>query len=198
MLLLAHAGLTLGAALFLSSVLISNNSSDIEEDNAETSPSLSLKTPEPSSTFSNRAKQWFPNWVRHINVKPLLLGALLPDIIDKPLGIYLSRKVFSDGRIFCHTLLFPILVTGVGLISNRRREKTWHPNLTFGVLTHLILDEMWQTPNILLWPLRGTIFKKEDASGWGKKMLRDSFTDPKTYVPELLGAGILIWFALKK
>lgn len=196
MLLLAHAGLTLGAALFLSSVLISNNSSDIEEDNAETSPSLSLKTPEPSSTFSNRAKQWFPNWVRHINVKPLLLGALLPDIIDKPLGIYLRREAFSSGRIFCHTLLFPIIVTGVRLISNRRRNKTWYPNLTFGISIHLILDEMWRNPNTLLWPLLGISFKKEDA--WMKKMLRDSFTNPRTYVPELLGAGVLIWLTLKK
>ena len=198
MLLLAHAGLTLGAALFLSSVLISNNSSDIEDENAETSPSPSLKNPATSNATSNQTKQWFTNWVRHINVKPLLLGTLLPDIIDKPLGIYLGRKVFSNGRIFCHTLLFPILVTGVGLISNRRREKTWHPNLTFGILTHLILDQMWQTPNTLLWPLRGTIFKKEDTSGWVKKVLRTLVTDPGTYVPELLGAGVLIWLTLKK
>lgn len=198
MLLLAHAGLTLGAALFLSSVLISNNSSDIEEDNAKTSPSPSLKNPATSSTFSNRAKQWFANWVKHINVKPLLLGALLPDIIDKPLGIYLGRKVFSNGRIFCHTLLFPILVAGVELISNRRRDKTWRPNLTFGILTHLILDQMWRTPNTLLWPLHGTTFKKEDTSDWVNKMLRTLVTDPGTYVPELLGTGVLIWLTLKK
>lgn len=198
MLLLAHAGLTLGTALFLSSVLISNNSSDIEEDNAKTPPSPSLKNPATSSIFPSRTKQWFINWVRYINVKPLLLGALLPDIIDKPLGIYLGRKVFSNGRIFCHTLLFPILVAGVELISNRRRDKTWRPNLTFGILTHLILDQMWRTPNTLLWPLHGTTFKKEDTSDWVNKMLRTLVTDPGTYVPELLGTGVLIWLTLKK
>ena len=38
-----------------------------------------------------------------IDYRVLLVGSLLPDIIDKPVGQVLFHDTFSNGRIFCHT-----------------------------------------------------------------------------------------------
>ena len=43
-----------------------------------------------------------------------MVGALLPDIIDKPVGLFFLREAFGHGRLFSHTLLFPTLVALVG------------------------------------------------------------------------------------
>jgi hypothetical protein len=54
---------------------------------------------------------------------------------------------------------------------------------------------MWQTPQTLLWPFLGFTFPEEDITGWLPDTLNALLTDPSVYVPELIGAVIIIWFA---
>ncbi len=47
---------------------------------------------------------------RHQAVDPtdyrlVAVGAMLPDVVDKPLGIYLLRRQLRNGRVYGHTLL---------------------------------------------------------------------------------------------
>jgi hypothetical protein len=52
-----------------------------------------------------------------IDPKYLAIGALLPDLIDKPIGRVIFASTLANGRIIGHTLLFTLLIalTGVHL-----------------------------------------------------------------------------------
>ena len=58
----------------------------------------------------------FRSLANRVDIRFLLIGSLLPDIIDKPIGVYFFRETFSNGRIFSHTLLFLISITIIGLL----------------------------------------------------------------------------------
>ena len=191
MLVFGHAGITLGAATLLASVLGSGRFSKITVKKEIEPSSQSFKNPQ---TPSNKTS-WLTSLGSRLDIRLLLVGSLLPDIIDKPVGLFFFRETFSNGRIFCHTLLFLILVTVTGLYLYRWRGKTWLLAFSFGTLAHHICDQMWRIPQTLFWPLFGLNFERADISDWASKILYGLFTEPTIYVPELVGAVIIIWFA---
>jgi membrane-bound metal-dependent hydrolase YbcI (DUF457 family) len=132
-----------------------------------------------------------------VDIRLLLIGSLLPDIVDKPLGLFLFQDIFGTRRIFCYMLLFLIVISLVGLYLYRSRKKTWLLVLSFGTFTHLILDMMWLTPRTLLWPLYGLSFERYDfinLSYWIQRMLDNIFIDLAIGITELAGAAIAILF----
>lgn len=177
MLLLGHMGITLGTAALLDGAF-------------SRSSSLSSQ----STQRTEQTRQTKPSLLSKIDLRLLLIGALLPDIIDKPLGQVFLRDTLSNGRIFCHTLLFLILITLAGFYLYRRRKKTWLLIVSFGTLMHLILDQMWLEPRTLVWPLRGLSFEKTDLTHYVQDTIHGLHTSPAVYVPEIVGAGILICF----
>lgn len=189
MFVLGHTGLTLGAAVLLSRAF-SKGSSRQPEDNTELSSEAS--TVKGNSASGMRA--WFVSLGNLIDIRVLFIGSLLPDIIDKPLGYFFLRETYSSVRIYCHTLLFFILITLAGLVLYRYRRQTWLLVLSFGTFTHLLCDQMWLTPQTLFWPLYGTGFVEKDLSHWTAQMLNILVTDPPTYIPEILGGIILVLF----
>jgi inner membrane protein len=196
MLVLAHTGITLGAAVLVTGGLTTSPHSLAMGKEATGSPLRSSQSvPHLLTSPVRQASSWLTTLGKSIDIRLLLIGALLPDIIDKPLGHLFFSESLSNGRIFSHTLLFLIIVTLAGLYLYRRRAKLWLLVLAFGTLIHLILDQMWQTPQTLLWPLFGFTFPKEDITNWLPDSLHALLTDPSVYLPELLGAVILIWFA---
>ena len=88
-------------------------------------------------------------------VIPFALGAVLPDLIDKPVGNLFFAGVFGNGRIFMHSLPLFCLLLIMGIVA----WKYWaHPELlalAFGVLSHQILDLMWQDPTDWFFPFLG-------------------------------------------
>ena len=64
--------------------------------------------------------------------------------------------------------------------------------LSAGTFMHLILDEMWQTPQTLFWPLLGFSFPKEDLEGWVSNIWKALFSDPHLYIPEVVGLVVLL------
>ncbi|MBA7692845.1 hypothetical protein ES703_101414 [subsurface metagenome] len=81
MLIFGHVGITLGAAVFLNGAL---------------TKSYSLCAGGRASGLASLGNR--------IDIRLLLLGSLLPDIIDKPIGQFFFRDTFSNGRIFCHPI----------------------------------------------------------------------------------------------
>jgi inner membrane protein len=118
-------------------------------------------------------------------------GSILPDLIDKPIGQYFFAKAFDqNGRIFSHTLLFLIVIAISGIYFYLSQKKTWILYLAFGVLMHLVLDSMWQTPETLLWPFLGWHFSRSehtDLKSWLNKLFMELTHDPSLYVPEIIG-----------
>lgn len=192
MLVFGHVGITLGTAVFLTGVLGDYHSSSVMPK--RTTIVSSRKKVGAQRKFLVSRSSWLISLGRRIDMRFLLLGSLIPDIIDKPVGQVLFREFFSNGRIFSHTLLFTILATSAGLFFYKRYGKTWLLILPFGTFAHLILDQIWRSPRILLWPLLGVGFERINLTGWIDNIWYALFTDATVYIPELIGALILVWF----
>lgn len=124
----------------------------------------------------------------------LALGSMLPDIIDKPL----SQIVFgspSMGRTVAHTLLFLMLLATLCFYSQNIRLFS----LTWGVLIHLSLDFMWNSPETLLWPLLGAFPSAPliDIKGY-LEMLLSGLKNPGIAIPEIAGLAYLIFFGYSR
>ena len=195
MLVFGHTGITLGAAVLLDGILTrrfsytrGNKLREHQEPSAEASSFQYCSSGNKASCFTSLAN--------HIDIRLLLVGSLLPDIIDKPVGHFFFEDIFSNGRIFSHTLLFLIVITAVGFYLYRSHEKLWLFTLSFGTFAHLVEDQMWLQPQTLLWPLYGLAFESIDLSHWLQGIFHELLTNPVAYIPELIGALILIWFTL--
>ena len=163
MLIFAHTGITLGAAALMA-----------------------------AGANRHEKKSWLASLSKYADIRFLIIGSILPDIIDKPIG----HLFFSNGRIFCHTLLFFILVTIIGVAVYQRTKNLWGLSLAVGVLAHLLLDSMWITPRTLFWPLMGWDFEKLDIAGYLKKWFQLLMSERVVAIAEIIGFIITVWAGL--
>jgi LexA-binding, inner membrane-associated putative hydrolase len=90
------------------------------------------------------------------------LGALLPDIIDKPLAWFLLFDRVEDDHLLAHTLIFGIVLAVAGLILASRGD--WRlASIAFGVLLHRLCDPIWPELSTVLWPLYGWNFEHSES-----------------------------------
>jgi len=157
------------------------------------------RQPETPAVTSAGAKGPKPGFWRPLSIKStlaVLLGSLLSDIIDKPIGNFIFFDYFSNGRIFSHTLAFLALITFLGLIVYVLTKKSWGLLVAFGVFMHLVLDQMWLEPRTLYWPLYGLRFPRHahiEPVAWIMGILRAIASDPRVLLSELAGFFILSW-----
>ena len=119
-----------------------------------------VANPHPAAVASARRNR--------IDYRFVALGALLPDIIDKPLTWLLFPDAFNDDHIFGHALLLPLSLLLLGLFFARRGDA--RPFLVgAGALTHLLVDPVVLYRQTLFWPLLGLEFP--DAQGIPGKYL---------------------------
>jgi len=130
-----------------------------------------------------------------IDYRIVLLGSLLPDIIDKPLWLFAGSHIVSSGRGYTHTLLFNLALFICGLILIRYR-KSWLLIISLCSFMHLILDQMWDSPVVLLWPLLGPLPERETV-GWLPDIIQALFSHPGVYIPEIIGLVIVLLFAYR-
>ena len=166
MLVFGHAGITLGAALLIGGPVfkhcLKGKTTEITDKH-----SINHSGAQSENNYRNIKKaSWLIALSNYVDIRLLLIASLLSDIIDKPIGVYLFKDTFDNGRIFSHTLLFFLLITIAGLLLYRYRQKNWLLVLSFGIFVHLILDEMWNYPHTLLWPLYGVEFDKRYLENW--------------------------------
>ena len=137
-----------------------------------------------------------------IDPKYLVIGALLPDLIDKPLGRVIFASTIANGRIVGHTLLFSIFIFLMGLYLYEKRRDVRVFSLAIGSFFHLMEDQMWKTPKTLFWLLLGLRFPKDytDNSGiWYLiRELENSFTFhfSQSAIPEIVGMGVIVILSL--
>lgn len=129
-----------------------------------------------------------PAWV--------LLGAVLPDLVDKPVALFLLDG--GPGRLAGHTAAFALAWAAAWILLRLRGPRgAAGPAgaVAFGVGAHLVLDRIFLDPQVLLWPAYGLGFPPgtTTASGWVDVLL----ADPAVYVPEVLGGAYLAWEAAR-
>ena len=77
----------------------------------------------------------------------VLVGALLPDLVDAPFG----------GAGIAHTLTASAVVLVVVMLATQRRRRVRRSLLAvpIGTMLHLVLDGMWTVTELFWWPLFG-------------------------------------------
>jgi hypothetical protein len=101
----------------------------------------------------------------HVRYGYVVVGAMLPDIIDKPVGMIFFADTFGSGRIFGHTLLFVLLLAVAGYYLFSKKGDAGVLILAGGSLVHQLLDSMWNSPASFLWPLLGWEFERRASYG---------------------------------
>lgn len=103
---------------------------------------------------------FIPQLSSFIDPTYLVVGSLLPDLIDKPLGTIIFPSVIASGRTITHTLFFSVILFLTGLYLYFKIGDIKVLTLASGSIFHLLEDRMWKSPRTLLWPLIGWRFRK--------------------------------------
>lgn len=125
-----------------------------------------------------------------IDFRAVLVGSMLADAIDKPLGMALG----IDGRNVAHTAVFAVALTLLGLwaASRGRTGVGW---LAFGNWTHLALDGMWWQPGVLLYPAYGWAFPPATITVFD--LIRVLLENPLVWAGEAVGGTLLLVLAVR-
>ena len=131
-----------------------------------------------------------------MDLRFLVLGAVLPDLIDTPIGFALWSSV-QNVRLFAHSLLFVAIAMAVVMLLTRRGRprKRWMP-VAVGILFHLVFDAMWRQPETLWWPFQGWEFT---STGFAtvSQYLGWLFTNPVMWLGEAAGLAYLVFLAYR-
>lgn len=127
----------------------------------------------------------------NIDFRIVIIAAMLPDIVDKIVGMIIFKDEISNGRLFTHSLLI-VGTISIWLFFMAKLKYGHHFKMLFyisPIWIHLLLDRMWEEPHTLFWPIFGTSFPKLDIE------FTDYFTilisNPYTFVGEILGIVII-------
>ena len=137
-----------------------------------------------------------------IDPRYLVIGALLPDLIDKPLGYIVFASTISNGRMISHTLVFSLTLLLIGLYLYDRKSEIRVISLALGSFFHIMEDQIWKTPQTLFWPFFGWSFPKNSIDHTGFEYLLALFSKSfhlqfsESNIPEVLGMGVVIIFIL--
>jgi hypothetical protein len=123
MVFFAHIGITLGAAVLLCNAPSWSYSRRKLPQPCEATGTTSFSQPDCAIDGADNNLSWFNSLARQMDYRLIIVGAILPDIIDKPIGMLLFRNFFSNGRIFCHTLLFLVILTAAAVYLYRKKGK---------------------------------------------------------------------------
>lgn len=117
-----------------------------------------------------------------VDFRLVLVGSILPDLIDKPLGAILHL----EARLWAHSLLFLGVILALSLRPALRGLR-W---VGFGDAVHLLVDLIWEQPMVALWPLLGVGFPAGEQSFGG--YLQILLTNGYVQFGEIVGGAILI------
>ena len=131
---------------------------------------------------------------RTLPIAPFVVGALLPDAIDKPLYYSHVSSFVSCTRTFAHTGLFVLVL---GAVAAATRSRAWTAVL-LGVVTHVVLDtgmDMFShEPSseiiALTWPFLHTHFYSRDYSSPLDQL--GQLWNPRIIVTELIGIALIV------
>lgn len=129
---------------------------------------------------------------QRIDYRAILAGSVAPDVIDGILGLFLVTS--PSGRWIAHTLLAPVVIAIVIVVTTRGKTRLALFGIAVGWLTHLVADAMWRAPETFLWPLFGTEFSTEPVEPYSWDLFTDPIAHIWTWVGELVGLAALAWF----
>ena len=131
-----------------------------------------------------------------MDLRWVLAGSILPDLIDKPIASVFFHDTFGTHRIFAHSIVFPMVAFAVVLIVTKRGTDLRRGLIgaVIGVFIHLLLDAAWATPEAFWWPFFGLEFPRVLDSDL-ISLLGRMLSDPIVWAGEAIGAAylVLLW-----
>jgi hypothetical protein len=121
-----------------------------------------------------------------------MAGSILPDLIDKPLGL-LFPSVLGGGRTIFHALIiagFLLLCTG---IFARPASRWLGAGVAGAVLLHQVMDEMWTLPANWLYPFLGP-FQGHMIPDYVGTYFWNEITDPSEWML-VIGSVMILAYA---
>ena len=183
-----HVGLTLAAAYAADRLL-----REPLERRRQTSGVSEGDSTEPPDETNSRL-------FRAPDYRLVIVASLLPDIVDKPLGVWIAPDLVNHGlRSVAHSAAFALILMAA---SSAVPSPRWGHSLialSFGSAWHLVLDQMWKTPSTVLWPALGWAFPVRSVAGLSElssSYLRDHLTF-YTAPWEVAGALVILLFAVR-
>lgn len=129
---------------------------------------------------------------RRLDYRALAVAAMLPDLLDKPLAMWVFKGARSS-QLAAHSVISHALLL---LIT----WKTW-PRLRpylLASLGHLAADRMWEHPPTFFWPCFGwQSFRNYRPMDTPERMLNvylDLIRLPQLWLPEVIAVGLWLWF----
>jgi inner membrane protein len=183
-----HIGVTMGVVRAYEHFTKSVNSSDNGPDSEHLPTAADGGIISPSNRFQGVTDK--------IDYRLVVIGSMLPDIIDKPMWLLTHNSFIWAGRGYAHTFLFNFILLVSGIILKVRRKTSWLLLISICSFGHLVLDKMWQNPYTLWWPLLGPMQQGEFA-GWLSSVFSSLTSNPEVYIPEIIGLVIFIYFAIR-
>ena len=139
---------------------------------------------------------WLFRWIFRdpkVDLRFLLAGAVLPDVVDLTLGTVVLAGRHATGELWFHTLALPtVYMTGVLLLTRRGRRRRAFMALGVAWLFHLMIDGLWTDPEILFWPFFGLEMPVGQAPFWPMAWER-ALSDPWRWALEGVGLAYLVW-----
>jgi membrane-bound metal-dependent hydrolase YbcI (DUF457 family) len=83
-----------------------------------------------------------------------IIGSIIPDLIDKPLGL-LFPSVLGGGRTLFHALVIILILLLFTFIFIQLKDRLLAAGVACALLLHQVLDEMWLEPENWFFPLLG-------------------------------------------
>jgi membrane-bound metal-dependent hydrolase YbcI (DUF457 family) len=123
---------------------------------------------------------------------PCAVGAVLPDLIDKPVGFIIFGGVIDNGRIWCHSLLVAAIVLLAGLLVWKVKKTPVLVAAAIGILSHQLLDLMWRQPSTWYYPLAGP-FERTMLHGNLFTLLMGEVSNPTEWILAALIAIIIMF-----
>ena len=129
---------------------------------------------------------------RRIDYRYILIGAVLPDVVDGTLGLFFFGG--PQGRWIAHSILAVVVVTVLVLIGFRGERRQSRVGIGVGWLLHLVADGMWRAPKTFLWPAFGWDFAASPREPYSWDVFVDPLAHLGTWGGELVGLAVLAWF----
>lgn len=129
---------------------------------------------------------------RRIDYRYILIGAILPDIVD---ALLIATVVESEsGRGPAHSLSAVILVALVIMLGLRGELRQAVFGLAVGWLLHLVGDATWSAPRTFLWPAFGSVFESVPSEPYSWALFNDPLQHVWVWLGEVVGLLALLWF----
>jgi hypothetical protein len=130
-----------------------------------------------------------------VDYRLVALGSVLPDLVDKPLQLFVFRDGLTSGRTYGHTLIVHLTVLLAIVLYVKATSPLRYAFVPIAAVMHLVEDGVFSSPRVLLWPALGVTFPPKFA----RTMVgADALADPTFIRQEIIGAVLLVLFLVAR